>query len=149
MTSPSASGTTSHRARDERLDRLDRPAEVERIGPFERLVESAHEGRGHVADVLKVLHAAVADPIGDAQGDRLDRLGRLAGHAEIAADAVDRPRAQADAGDPVIEPVDPGIELVADLERTIVRQRRQADLVADRRLLAPGSAGPCTAAELA
>ena len=85
------------------------------------------------ADVLKVLLAAVADAIRPAHGDRLDGLGRLAGHSEVATDAVDRPGPQADAGDAVVEPVDAGIQLVADLESTVVRKRGQADLVADRR----------------
>ena len=51
----------------ERLDRLDRAPDVERVGPFERPGESPHERRGDVADVLQVLPAAVADPVRPAQ----------------------------------------------------------------------------------
>ena len=133
--------------RDERLDRHDRAPDVERLGPLERVAQGPEEGGGHVADVLQVLEPAVADGEGPAGGDRLDRLGRLAGHAEVAADAVDGPGPEADAGDPLVEPVDPGVQLVADLERAVVGQRGEPDLVADG--LAPASAGPWTAAELA
>ena len=48
------------------------------------------------------------------QRQGLDRLGRLAGHAEVAADAVDRPGPQADAGDAVVEVVDAGVALSFD-----------------------------------
>ena len=88
--------------------------------------------RGDVADVLQVLEAAVADVVRPAGGDGLDRLGRLARDAEVAADAVDRPGPEPDARDPVVEPVDPGVQLVADLEGAVVGQRGEPDLVADR-----------------
>ena len=55
---------------DERLDRLDGPAEVERVGTLEGPVEGPHERRGDVADVLEVLQAAVADPVGPAERPR-------------------------------------------------------------------------------
>ena len=126
---------------DEGLDRHDRTPDVEGVGAFEWGFEGAEECCGNVADVLQVLQAAVADPVGTAGGDRLDRLGRLARHAEVAADAVDGPGAQADARDPAVEPVDLGVQLVADLERAVVSQGAEANFVGDRpcrpRLLRP------------
>ena len=53
---------------------------------------AADDDLRHVIDVLHVLPAAVGDVTGPIQGQRFDRLGRLAGHAEVAADAVDGPR---------------------------------------------------------
>src|SRR5262249_23498493 len=78
-------------------------------------------GAGHVLDVLHVLPAAVADVVRAPQGERLDGLGRLAGHAEVAAHAVDGPGAQADAGQAVVLEVDAGVALVAALEVAVVR----------------------------
>ena len=124
------------------------PRRLNASAPSNGRVERSDEGRGHVADVLKVLLAAITDPIRLSQCNRLDRLGWLAGHAEIAADAVHGPRTKADAGDAVIQPVYSSVELVTDFERTVVTEERQADLVADR-TAAPSAGGPWTAAELA
>ena len=122
---------------DEPLHRHDRAPDVVRVGPLVRRSQGGEEGRGDVADVLEVLEPAVADGVVSAGGDGLDRLGRLAGDAEVAAHAVDRPGAKADARDPAVEPVDPGVQLVADLEGPVMGQRGQPDLVADR----PGRVG--------
>ena len=100
--------------------------------PSNGAARAIRERRGDVADVLEVLEPAVADRERRPGGDGLDRLGRLARDPEVAADAVDRPGSEADARDPAVEPVDPGVQLVADLERPVVGQGRQPDLVADR-----------------
>ena len=147
MTRPRAAGTTSQRASTNDSIDSTAPLRLNASAPSNGLLERAHEGLRDVPHVLKVLPAAVADPVRTAHGHRLDRLGRLAGHPEVATDAIDRPGTQADAGDPVIEPVDPGIQLVADLVRAIMGQRGEPHLVGDRSSVR--SAGPCTAAELA
>ncbi len=108
------------------------PRTLNESAPSNGRSQGLEEGRGHVADVLEVLEPAVADGEVPAGGDRLDRLGRLAGDAEVAADAVDRPGAKPDAGDPPVEPVDLGVQLVADLEGPVMGQWGEADLVADR-----------------
>ena len=107
-------------------------AQVVRLRSLVRCFQAADEHLGHVIDVLQILPAAVGDVIGPAQGQRLDRLGRLAGHAEIAADAVDRPRPQADAGQAVVLEVDAGVALVAALEVAVMRGRRQRHVVGQR-----------------
>ena len=80
---------------------------------------------------------------GPAGRDRADRHRRLAGDAEVPPDPVDRPWPEPHAGDPPVEPVDPRVQLVADLERPVMGQRRQADLVADR----PGRPRLCRAVD--
>ncbi len=132
----------------EPVDRLDRPSNIEALGTLEGMGESPDEGRRDVADILQVLPSPVTDPVRPAQRDRLDRLGRLTGHAEIPADAIDGPGTQPDARDAVVKPVHPGIELIADLESPVMRDRSKLHKVADgSRFL--GAAGPWTAAELA
>ncbi len=57
-----------------------------------RCLQAADEDLGHIFDVLKILDAAIADVVAASQGQRLDRLGRIAGHAEVPPDTVHSPR---------------------------------------------------------
>src|SRR5207244_8916031 len=77
-------------------------------------------------------HAAVGDVVRPAERQRLDRLGRFAGHAEVAADAVDRPGPQADARQAEVLEVDASVPFVAAFEAAVVRRRRERDVVRER-----------------
>src|SRR5207248_1119427 len=72
----------------------------------------------------------------------LDRLGRLAGHAEITADAEYGPWPQADARDAVVLEIDAGVAFVAALEDAIMRRGDQRDIVAERIPLTPSPSPP-------
>ncbi|HKM80018.1 MAG TPA: hypothetical protein VJY15_03535, partial [Candidatus Acidoferrum sp.] len=119
---------------DKGLDGLDRTPQVEGVGFLERMLERPNEGRGDVADILQVLQAAVADVVTAADRDGLDRLGRLTRHAEVSPHAIDGPGSQADARDSLIEPVHPGVQLVANLVGPVMAQGHQPNLVADASL---------------
>ena len=127
-----ARGSAAHKRPVKRRQPDHVAAQVVRLRPGVRRLQAANERPGHVLHVLQVLHAAVADVIRPADGQRLDRLGRLAGHAEVAADAVDRPRPQADARQAVVLEVDAGVALVAALEVAVMRGRRQLHVVGQR-----------------
>src|SRR5271157_738163 len=103
------------------------------------MLECPDEGRGDVADILQVLQAAIADVVRSAGRDGLDRLGRLTRHAEVSPHAINGPGTQADARDSLIEPVNPGVQLVANLVGPVVTQRRQPNLIADAALCTPGA----------
>ena len=75
---------------------------------------------GRVLGVLEQRRAAEAHRVRPAEHRGDDRLGRAAGHALVAPDAVDGHRAQPDARDAVLEPVDPGVALVGLLVHAVV-----------------------------
>ena len=84
---------------------------------------AAARGDEHAGGVLRVLEqrrAAEADGVPPAEDGRDDRLGRAARHPLVAADAVHDHRAQAEARDAVVEPVDAGVALVGELVDAVV-----------------------------
>ena len=115
-----------------RLDRLDRASDVVSLCAFKGTLQGEQEGGGDVADILQVLQPAVADPVRQAGRDRLDRLSWLTRHAEIATDSVNRPGAKSDARNPLVEPVNLGIQLVANLVGSVVREWSEPDFISYR-----------------
>ena len=93
------------------------------MGPFEVAPAGREERPGDVVGVLEQGRAAEADPVGDTQQSRDDRLGRPARHPLVAPDAVDRHRSQADARQVIVQPVDAGVALVRQLVDPVVIQR--------------------------
>lgn len=116
---------------DEGFDGDDLAAEVEGGGALEGFEEGFEEDFGDVGGVLEILESAVGDGVGPVDGDGFDGLCGFAGEAEVASDAVDGPGSEADAGEAVVEPVDAGVELVADLEGAVMGGGEEAGVVGD------------------
>lgn len=116
---------------DEVFDGHDIAPDVEGVGTFKGSGECVEEDAGDIADILQVLESAVADVVGPARGGGLDRTRGFAGHAEITPHAVNGPGPQADAGDAMIEEVDPSIELVGDLEGSIMGDGAEQGVIRD------------------
>src|SRR5438132_689543 len=74
---------------------------------------------------------AITDVVRQAQCECLDGLGRLAGHAKVAAYAIDGPWPQADARQAMILKIDACIAFVAAFEDAVVRRRRKGHVVRD------------------
>src|SRR5437764_12319898 len=106
-------------------------ADVVRLGALVRSFQAAHDDFGDVVNQLHVLPTAVADVIRPIERQRLYCLGRLTGHAEVTADAIDRPGTQADRGYAEILVINARVAFIADLEVTIVRRRLELDLIGE------------------
>src|SRR5436190_4686716 len=107
--------------RDKVGDRRRRAAEAEGLGAVRRRPRRPDEGPRDVGRVVELSPPAEADPVGLAAHGRIDRERRAGGEALVAARPVDRERAQADARDAVVLPVDPRRPLVGELVDAVVR----------------------------
>ena len=120
---PAASGTAASIGGDPIVERDRAAAEVVDARASGPAAAREDQGGGHVLSVLEQGPAAERDPERDAKHGRRDGGGRAAGHALVATGAIDGHRAEADARDARVGPVDAGRALVGELVHAVVVAR--------------------------